>query len=771
MDNGTGAGGEERDLGIPGLEGGMEVGRGGFAVVYRCRQPAFGRTVAVKVIRDAVGDSNTRSRFKRECLAMGVLSGHPYIVTVYDAGFLANGDPYMVMDYMSQGSLADAVAANGPLTWQEVMRDGVMLAGALESAHRAGVLHRDIKPENVMRSRYGSVKLTDFGIARLRDGPQTRTEGLTASIPHVAPELLAGAPASVRSDLYALGSTLYQLLTGEAAFVRPTDESILPALARIASEPVPDLRPAGLPPALAKLIEDLMAKDPEVRPASAQELGGRLQDLQRQAGQSITDLALLDASATDEPATRTPTSPPIVTPPPQSVPAAPPQPEPQVPPAVPPPRVTPPPPLPPGAPQGEAARRRRPAPAVLALVAVVVVTGLVFLAMRQPGNIVADDVDAGPTGIGGTPDPSEPDGDGQPPPANVTLLKPASASASQTAEPQTEPSGTERHPAANVVDGVPDTAWLTPGEGTGETITLEFAEPVQVTTIGLLPGHAKVDILAQERPDRFFSTRRVLRARYSFDDQPVADVSFTEEPAVQFVDMDGVISRLTVEILETTGAAPRDFTAIAEIEVMGAPAEGAPPDQPEPGSELPVLAAEIRLEPPPAPPTDRLYVFPVQPPRRASYLREHRRYPGTDLYAPCGTAVVAPTSGRLRDVQATDVFDPQDNNDLTTRGGVHLTLIGDDNVRYFISHFGELHDGIESGARVTTGIPLGTVGRTGTAYDEPCHLHFGISPTVRPRDLEMRRGVVYPWPYLDDWKAGGDRSPTAEVREWAARNL
>jgi len=180
------------DLGIDGLEGGVVVGRGGFGVVYRCEQPRFGRTVAVKVLHDALRDERVRARFAAECEAMGRLSGHPNIVTLHDAGVLRSGEPYLVMAFLTGGSLADAIDTTGSLPWQQVLTYGIMLAGALESSHAAGVLHRDVKPENVLLSTYGAVQLSDFGIARLRGSTMSATPSVTASIVHAAPELLAG---------------------------------------------------------------------------------------------------------------------------------------------------------------------------------------------------------------------------------------------------------------------------------------------------------------------------------------------------------------------------------------------------------------------------------------------------------------------------------------------------------------------------------------------------------------------------------------------------
>ena len=577
MAEGGAAEGGTRDLGIAGLTGAVEVGRGGFAVVYRCTQPSFGRTVAVKVLRGAVGDDRARMRFQRECLAMGMLSGHPNIVTVYEAGFLPDGDPYIVMDFMGGGSLADVIAQHGPMPAAEVLRSAVMLAGALESAHRSGVLHRDIKPENSMRSSYGSVKLTDFGIARLRGGPETRTEGLTASIPHVAPELLTGAPASVQSDLYAIGSTMFHLLSGETAFIRPTDESLLPALTRITSEPVPDLRQRGVRHEICEVVEQLMAKDPDARPASAEELGRRLQGLQQLFGVPVTEMAVQIVAPADtgipdpEPRQgddgftrrgipRVPT----LTSPPSQVPT-----QPNYAPA------------PAAAPAGP---NRTPLIALGALLLLALVGVGVFLATR-PGATTGVSIartsseverasEAGPTDPEPSASPvetasaspeSSPLPEPRPPPV---VLIPARTDATNTAPPGTDASGeTVTYESDNLVDGRLDTAWRTPGSGERVEVTLIFEGPVYVESLGLVPGYAKVD--PADGTDRFFQNRRIQRVLYSFSGGQTLEARFNQTPELQYVNVGFVTDYVLVEILETTRPGDRNFAAISEIEVLG----------------------------------------------------------------------------------------------------------------------------------------------------------------------------------------------------------
>ncbi|HET9050189.1 MAG TPA: serine/threonine-protein kinase, partial [Candidatus Dormibacteraeota bacterium] len=192
------------DLGIPSIGPASEIGRGAAGVVYRAEQPAMNRTVAVKVLPFAALDEAARARFERECRAMGSVSGHAGIVTVYEAGFTPGGQPFILMELMDGGSLEQRLAMRGPFQWEEVVEIGVRLAGALEVAHRKGILHRDIKPDNVLVSTYGDAKLADFSIARLAGATKTQT-GLVAATPaHAPPEVLRGEDPSVRGDVYSL---------------------------------------------------------------------------------------------------------------------------------------------------------------------------------------------------------------------------------------------------------------------------------------------------------------------------------------------------------------------------------------------------------------------------------------------------------------------------------------------------------------------------------------------------------------------------------------
>ena len=262
-------------LGIEGVSDAVEVGRGGFAIVYRAHQPAFDRTVAVKVL-NSIPDETSLQRFQREVRAMGKLSEHPAIATVLDAGTTPDGRPYLLMPFLSGGSLMDSLRAGMSYDPRAAAQLGVALSGALHAAHTEGILHRDVKPANIMVGRYGDPLLVDFGIARIAGGHETTTGVVTATLSHAAPELLDGHAPSVASDVYALGSTLYTLVSGRPPFSVEGDESVVPLIARIMSNPVPPLPGEAAESGLQAVLERAMAKDPADRHPTAAALGEAL---------------------------------------------------------------------------------------------------------------------------------------------------------------------------------------------------------------------------------------------------------------------------------------------------------------------------------------------------------------------------------------------------------------------------------------------------------------------------------------------------------------
>jgi len=277
---------------IEGYEDLVEIGRGGYAVVFKAHQAAFGRSVAIKVLTNPGFGETDRARFEREALAMGRLSWHPNIVIVHDTGTTSTGMPFLVEEFLEGGSLGDKLRRSGPFSPAEALSDLVQLCAAVHTAHEADLLHRDIKPDNALVDAFGRVKLADFGIAAVTGSTLTATGIVTATIAHAAPEVLTGERATPRADVYSLGSTLFELLTGAPAFIRETDESIVPLVIRVTTDPVPDLREHGVPEPVVEAVEWAMAKSPDDRPASALELGQRLQSVQQQLGLKVTDLSV-----------------------------------------------------------------------------------------------------------------------------------------------------------------------------------------------------------------------------------------------------------------------------------------------------------------------------------------------------------------------------------------------------------------------------------------------------------------------------------------------
>ena len=261
------------DLGITGLDDGVEIGTGGYGTVFRALQREIGRTVAVRVlpVRPEVA---LRERFKRECEILRALSEQHNIVTLFAAGFTVVDQPFLVMEYMPNGSLADRVERDGRVPWGEAVAIVTKLADAMAIAHATGILHRDIRCQKVLISSTGEPRLADLGLARLMDAVEARTAPV--SLGHAAPEVVEGRRPSESADIYSLGSTLFELLAGAPAFIGANDEQVNAVLTRIAERPVPDLRRRGVPDAVCDVVEAAMAKQPSDRPDSAAALSEML---------------------------------------------------------------------------------------------------------------------------------------------------------------------------------------------------------------------------------------------------------------------------------------------------------------------------------------------------------------------------------------------------------------------------------------------------------------------------------------------------------------
>lgn len=286
------------ELDAAGFENAAEVGRGGFGVVYRCTQEPLDRTVAVKLLT-AESDEDNRARFAREQRAMGRLTGHPNIVTVLEEGITARGRPYLVTPFYPLGSLDAWIRHHGPLSAEDVLQIGAKIAGALESAHRLGVVHRDVKPGNILLTDYGEPALTDFGIAHIAGGFRTAAGTATGSPAFTAPEVLEGEPPTPGADIYGLGATMFCALTGHAAFERRSGEKMVTQFLRITTQPLPDLRESGVAADISDLVESAMNRDSRERPSAAT-LAEIIGQMQERHGYPVDGIALQERAAREE---------------------------------------------------------------------------------------------------------------------------------------------------------------------------------------------------------------------------------------------------------------------------------------------------------------------------------------------------------------------------------------------------------------------------------------------------------------------------------------
>jgi Tol biopolymer transport system component len=263
------------------------IGAGGMGEVYRARDTRLDRTVALKVLPQHIsGTSSARDRFEREARAISSLN-HPNICTLFDVGS-ADGTEYLVMELIDGESLSDRLT-KGPLPLEAVLRIGAAIAGALAKAHRSGIVHRDLKPGNIMLTKAGP-KLLDFGLARkaaeelTTSSPdaETRVEkALTAegtilgTLPYMAPEQLEGLPTDPRTDIFALGTVLYEMTTGQRAFNAKSQASLITKIMSEHPTPIGQLQPIA-PAGLHRLIMKCLAKDPEDRWQCAADIASEL---------------------------------------------------------------------------------------------------------------------------------------------------------------------------------------------------------------------------------------------------------------------------------------------------------------------------------------------------------------------------------------------------------------------------------------------------------------------------------------------------------------
>jgi serine/threonine-protein kinase len=292
------------------------LGAGGMGEVYRAHDTRLDRTVAIKVLSSHLrATPELRARFEREARAVSQLS-HPHICTLHDIRHEGDID-FLIMEFIEGETLAARLhrakapgESGSPLDVDEALRFAVEIAGALNHAHQRGVIHRDLKPANIMLTK-GGVKLLDFGLAKLKKAPagepgpglatasldQTGEGMMVGTIPYMSPEQLEGAETDARSDIFALGAVIYEMLSGRRAFEGRSQASIIAAVMSLDPPPLTALRPLT-PPALDHIVRRCLAKDPDDRWQTAQDVAAELRWIAEDR-----HLALTPSGSHDRPAT------------------------------------------------------------------------------------------------------------------------------------------------------------------------------------------------------------------------------------------------------------------------------------------------------------------------------------------------------------------------------------------------------------------------------------------------------------------------------------
>ncbi len=284
---------QEKTLGSYRIE--AKIGSGGMGIVYRALDPRLGRKVAIKVLpSSAVANADRERRLIQEARAASALN-HPNIVTIYEIDRCeqdGQSTSFIAMEFVPGSTLAQLIGGKG-LRLRDALKYAAQIADALSAAHAAGIIHRDLKPSNVMVTPQGTVKILDFGLAKLNTvtepdayadtvvgaiGPPTEEGMVLGTVAYVSPEQAEGRPLDARSDIFSFGSVLYEMITGRQAFPGTSKLSSLSSVLTRDPQPVSQSIP-GIPSELDKLIQRCLRKDPARRWQSMADVKVALEEL------------------------------------------------------------------------------------------------------------------------------------------------------------------------------------------------------------------------------------------------------------------------------------------------------------------------------------------------------------------------------------------------------------------------------------------------------------------------------------------------------------
>jgi len=253
------------------------LGEGGMGIVYLARDETLQRELAVKVLRKEIIGAEGRERFIREARACSRIN-HPNIVTVYAAGEHED-NLYIAMELLEGKTLREAVEEEGRVEWQKAAGWMIAILSALQRLHDEGIIHRDLKPENIMIGPDGSVKLMDFGIAHVASESRITVDvSMLGTAQYMSPEQATGMPTDARSDIFSVGTILYETLSGEIPFNAPHPMAVMYSITNEEHESLAGREP-DIPGALAAIVDRALAKDPDARFASAGEFASELSAL------------------------------------------------------------------------------------------------------------------------------------------------------------------------------------------------------------------------------------------------------------------------------------------------------------------------------------------------------------------------------------------------------------------------------------------------------------------------------------------------------------